>query len=64
MCLEKGRVLEVVLPGRRQITYLGESFTQSELEARRKLNKLTIKLNSSKTVFRDFANTVRELSTD
>lgn len=29
MCLEKGRVLEVVLPGRRQITYLGESFTHS-----------------------------------
>ena len=56
--------MEVVLPGRRQITYLGESFTQSELGAGRKLYKLTIKLNSSKTIFRDFANTVRELSTD
>ena len=56
-------VLEVVLPGRRQMSYLGKEGFAWGTEGREKLYKLIIKWTSSKIVFKDFPNTLRVSST-
>ena len=63
MCQVEGRVLEAALPYRGQITYMNKSLPRGT-GSRRKLCKLTIKCNSSKTFFKDFANTLRTLPND
>ena len=63
ICLEEGGVLEVSLLGRGQIAYLGKEVFVWETGVRRKLYRLTIKWTLSKTVFKDFSNTLRVPST-
>ena len=63
MCLEGGRVLEVVSHGRGQITYLGEGSVCLGTKGR-KLYRLAIKWTLSKTVSKDFSKTLRVFSID
>ena len=59
-----GRDLEVVLPGRGQMTYLGEGRVYLGNQGQGKVYRLTTKLTSSKTVVKDFPYTLRVPSTD
>ena len=59
---EKGKVLEVVLHGRGQMTYLEEDFP-GDTGDRRELCKLTMKWISSTAFSKDSAKSLRALPT-
>ena len=59
---EKGRVLEVTLSGRRQMTYIGEE--RVCLGDRGKFYRLIIKWTSFKNLFNNFPNILRSHSID